>query len=125
MNPLLIAALGIGGLMLLKKGPPSAALIPDIKGITPQKTTVPPNADLPNGATQYTYRFSKGTATIYGYWIVVDAKDSNTWISYAGTGDNQVRELAMSHGDPSITIGMAKYFNVATGSTSVANNPGF
>ena len=125
MNPLVIAALGVGALVLLKKGPPSAALIPDVKGLTPQKTLVPPSADLPNGATQYTYRFSKGTATVYGYWIVVDAKDSNTWISYAASGDNQVKQLAMSHGDPSITISMAKYFSVATGASNVANTPGF
>ena len=125
MNPLVIAALGVGAVMLLKKGPPSAALISEIKGLTPQKTLIPPSTDLPDGAVQYTYRFSKGTSTIYGYWIVVDAKDSNTWISYAGTGDNQTRQLVMSHGDPSITISMAKYFSVATGASNVANQPGF
>jgi hypothetical protein len=128
MNPLVIAALAVSGFVILKKGsggPPSAAMIPELKGITPLVNIIAPCPELPNGVTQYRYRFSKGTATIYGYWIVVDGKDLSTWIAYASSGDTQPKQIVMSHGDPSKTVSMASYFSVQTAGNWNPLNPGF
>ena len=127
MNPIIIAAAAVGVYFVAKgkSGPPTAALIPDIKGLTPVVTDVAPTTELPDGAKQYTYRFSKGTATVYGYWIVVDGKDKSSWISYAASSDTQPRQIVMSHGDPSKTVAMASYFKVQTAGNWNPLNPGF
>jgi hypothetical protein len=129
MNPLIVIAVASAGILLLKKGsssgPPNESLIPDVKGLTPLKNVVAPTIELPDGATQYRYTFSKGTATVYGYWVVVDGKDSSSWIAYASSGDTQPKQIVMSHGDPSKTVSMASYFKVQTAGNWNPLNPGF
>jgi hypothetical protein len=131
MNPLFLAALGVGALVVLKKssgttgGVPNEALIAEVKGMTPIKNVVPPGVVLTNGATQYKYTFSKGTGTVYGYWVVVDGKDSSSWIAYASSGDTQPKQIVMSHGDPSLTVTLASYFKVQTAGNWNPLNPGF
>ena len=127
--PIIITVV-VGWLVLRKSGVmippfPSAAIIPEIQG---QKIPTPTKyekgampASVPPGGTPlpldvpfflFPFQFSKGTATIYGYWVAVAASDPNSWVSYGASVTNGVqtpKTVIASHGDITL-VGRIGYF---------------
>jgi hypothetical protein len=107
---------------------PSAAIIPEIQG---QKIPSPTKyakgalpASVPQGGTSipldapfylFPFQFSKGTATIYGYWVAVSASDPNSWVSYGASVTNGVqtqKTIIASNGDKNTTARIAYFQNL-------------
>lgn len=132
MAPLIpIAILAGGALLLLIKGSkvgvfPSAAIIPEIQGQpVPKPTeytkgTMP--ASYPAGGKAipldvpfmlYPFSFSKGTSTIYGYWVAVAKDDPNSWVSFGGANNVSQRTVIASHGDQNKVAKIAYFMNLS------------